>query len=271
MNRLHAIVLAIWIGALVPGGASAQTNQIDQSALNGLLSRHVNAEGWVDYAGLRQDRAVLQSYLDTLRNVDAAKLPSDAARLAFWIDAYNAFTLNDVLEYVDGKTDSVKNVNGFFDKNKHPIAGESVTLDEIERRGRNLHDPRIHFAVNCASASCPKLQPFAYTAAELDHQLDQVTRGFFGDSGRGLRLERNENTIFLSPILKWYAGDFNGATTATSQFLSLARAAISGDNVIEFVVSHVREDVATYIREKRPTVKYMDYDWVLNSQKLHPH
>ena len=224
----------------------------------------------MDYVGLRQERPTLQTYLDALRNVDVAKLPSDGARLAFWIDAYNAFTLNDVLEYVDGKTDSVKKVNGFFDKNKHPIAGESLNLDEIERHGRNLRDPRIHFAINCASASCPKLQPFAYTAAELDRQLNQVTSEFFADSIRGLRLQRNENTVLLSPILKWYAGDFNGATTATGQFLSLARAAISGDNVIEFVVSHVDQDAASYLRQKRPTVKYMDYDWTLNSQKLHP-
>ena len=99
-----------------------------------------------------------------------------------------------------------------FSVDRQPISDQQSRIfsnqisASTERRGRNLHDPRIHFAVNCASASCPKLQPFAYTAAELDHQLDRVTRDFFGDSGRGLRLERNKNTIFLSPILKWYAG-----------------------------------------------------------------
>lgn len=270
LKALYATFLVTLICAFPLGKAHAQSSNVDQSALSGLLARHVNAKGWVDYAGLRQERPALQSYLDTLRNVDAAKLPSDAARLAFWINAYNAFTLNDVLEYVDGKTDSVKKVNGFFDKNKHPIAGESLTLDEIERRGRNLRDPRIHFAVNCASASCPKLQPFAYTATELDRQLNRVTSEFFADPGRGLRLQKNENTVFLSPILEWYAGDFSGTTSVTGQFLSRARAAISGDNVIEFVVNHVGQDVASYIRQKRPTVKYLDYDWTLNSQKLHP-
>ena len=164
-----------------------------------------------------------------------------------------------------------------FSVDRQPISDQQSRIfsnqisASTERRGRNLHDPRIHFAVNCASASCPKLQPFAYTAAELDHQLDRVTRDFFGDSGRGLRLERNKNTIFLSPILKWYAGDFNGATTATGQFLSYARAAVSGDNVLDFVLGHVSQDVATYIHQKRPTVKYLDYNWTLNSQKLHSH
>ena len=269
MKGRHVFLLAICICVFSLGKVNAQTNQFDQSALSKILSRHVNAGGWVDYAGLRQDRPALQSYLDTLRNVDVAKLPSDASRLAFWINAYNAFTLNDVLEYVDGKTDSVKKVDGFFDKNKHAIAGESLTLDEIEKHGRDMHEPRIHFAVNCASASCPKLQPFAYTAAELDRQLDQVAREFFTDPGRGLRLQRNDNTVFLSPILKWYAGDFSGATSTAGQFLSRARAAFSGDRVMEFVVHHVSGDVATYIQQKQPSVKYMDYDWTLNSQKLH--
>ena len=164
-----------------------------------------------------------------------------------------------------------------FSVDRQPISDQQSRIfsnqisASTERRGRNLHDPRIHFAVNCASASCPKLQPFAYTAAELDHQLDRVTRDFFGDSGRGLRLERNENTIFLSPILKWNAGDFNGATTATGQFLSYARAAVSGNNVLDFVLGYVSQDVATYIHQKRPTVKYLDYNWTLNSQKLHSH
>lgn len=270
MKTLFAACLVTCFCVSSLGKARAQSVQVDQSALSGLLARHVNAEGWVDYAGLRQERPALQSYLDTLRNVDAARLPSDAARLAFWINAYNAFTLNDVLEYVDGKTDSVKKVNGFFDKNKHPIAGKSLTLDEIERRGRNLRDPRIHFAINCASGSCPKLQPFAYTGPELDRQLNRVTSEFFADPGRGLRLQKNENTVSLSPILEWYAGDFSGTTSATGQFLSRARAAISGDNVLEFVVNHVGQDVASYIRRQRPTVKYLDYDWTLNSQKLHP-
>ena len=262
------IIMSVWVCS--PIHTSAQTNQPDQSALTNLLSRHVNAAGWVDYTGLRQERPALESYLDTLRNVDPANLPSDAARLAFWINAYNAFTLNDVLESVDGRTDSVKKVDGFFDRTKHPVAGGLLTLDEIEKRGREMHDPRIHFAINCASASCPRLQPFAYTAADLNRQLDQSTREFFSDPGPGLRLDRNDNVIFLSPILKWYAGDFTGAMSATGQFVSYARAALSGDNVIDFVISHVSEDQASYIRQKRPSVKYFDYDWTLNSQKLHP-
>lgn len=267
----YAIFLLV-LGASVysPIYSHAQVSQPDHRALTNILSRHVSAAGWVDYAGLRQERSALESYLASLRDTDPAKLPSDAARLAFWINAYNAFTLNDVLDSVDGKTDSVKKVDGFFDKKKHAVARGWLTLDEIERHGREMRDPRIHFAINCASASCPRLQPFAYTAAELNQQLDRATGEFFGDPGRGLRLERNDNVVFLSPILKWYAGDFSGATSAAGEFLSRARAALSGDNIIEFVISHVSDEQKSYMQQRRPTVKYLDYDWTLNSQKLHP-
>lgn len=269
MKTLPKTILTFCLWALWQTTAVAQVVQVDHSALSTILARHVNDKGWVDYAGLRRDHVALHAYLETLRTVDPAKLPSDAERLAFWINAYNAFTLNDVLEYVDGQTDSVKKVDGFFDKNKHIVGGRSLTLDEIERQGRDMRDPRIHFAINCASASCPRLRTSAYTAAELDRQLEQATTEFFGDSTRGLRLDLRSNAVFLSPILKWYAGDFNGATSRAGQLLSRARAAISGDNVIEFVVGHTKEDTAAYIRTKHPTVRYLDYDWTLNSQNLH--
>jgi hypothetical protein len=268
--KLSAIILALWIGIATSGSVNAQASNVDQSALTQLLSRHVNAHGWVDYVGLRRDRPALQTYLTSLRNVNVGRMPSDAARLAFWIDAYNAFTLNDVLEYVDGKTDSVKKVDGFFDKHKHPIAGEFLTLDEIEKQARSFHDPRVHFAINCASASCPKLQAFAFTASNLNQQLNQAAAGFLADPRRGLRLQQTDNTIYLSPIFEWYAGDFTGATSTAGELLSWASAAFSGGNVLKFVEEHSAPDVAAYIRKRQPTVKYMTYDWTLNSQKLHP-
>jgi len=252
-----------------PHGRSAQPHQVAESALAPILASNVNAAGWVDYVGLRRDRPALKGYLESLRNVDVAKLPSDAARLTFWINAYNAFTLDDVLEYVDGKTDSVKKVDGFFDKHKHAVAGQQMTLDEIEKRGREMHDPRIHFVINCASVSCPKLRPFAYTSDNLDRELNEAASEFFADPVRGLRLDRSKDTIVLSPIFKWYAGDFNGATWTAGQLLSYARAAISGENVLNFVEQHASHDVADYIHKNRPTVSYLEYDWNLNSQQFH--
>lgn len=269
LKRIHMALLGLCILCLPLRGRSAQPHQTAESALTPILARNVNSAGWVDYVGLRRDRPALKGYLESLRNVDVTKLPSDAARLTFWINSYNAFTLNDVLEYVDGKTDSVKKVDGFFDKHKHAVAGQQLTLDEIEKRGREMHDARIHFVINCASASCPKLRPFAYTADDLDRELNQAAYEFFSDPVRGLRLDRSKNMIVLSPILKWYAGDFNGATSAAGQLLSYARAAISGQNILTFVEQHTARDVADYIQKNHPTVSYLEYDWTLNSQQLH--
>ncbi|HVC91902.1 MAG TPA: DUF547 domain-containing protein [Acidobacteriaceae bacterium] len=270
MKGLGTVLMFSCLCTLSLAQAGGQTNQVDQSALSKILSRNVNTAGWVDYTGLRQDRPALKSYLATLRNVNVARLPSDSSRLAFWIDAYNAFTLDDALDYVDGKTNSVKSVDGFFDKHTHPIAGQTLTLDEIEKRGREMRDPRIHFALNCASTSCPKLQPFAYSAKDLNRQLDQVTREYFADPNRGLRLDRKNKTVYLSPILEWYAGDFTGAASVTGQLLARARAELSGYNVMEFVLRYVSGDVTTYVRQNRPSVKFTNYDWTLNSQKTHP-
>jgi hypothetical protein len=269
LKRIHMALLGLCFLCLPLRGRSAQPHRTSESPLTPILARNVNSAGWVDYVGLRRNRPALKGFLESLRNVDVAKLPSDAARLTFWINAYNAVILDDVLEYVDGKTDSVKKVDGFFDKHKHAVATQQMTLDAIERRGREMHDPRIHFVINCASASCPKLSPFAYTADDLDRELNQAALQFFSDPVRGLRLDRSKNTIVLSPILKWYAGDFNGATSAGSQLLYYARAAISGEDILNFVEHHANQDVADYIQKNHPTVSYLEYDWTLNSQQIH--
>jgi hypothetical protein len=165
----------------------------DHQPLDALLAQYVDKEGWVDYAGLKNERAKLDQYLATLASAKPQDFPNETERLAFWINSYNAFTLADVLDDVYGKAKSVKDVKGFFDQKKHQIASQQLTLDEIEKRGRDLNDPRIHFAVNCASASCPKLQQFAYTGTQLDYQLTKAAREFLGDSGRGMNYDAGRN------------------------------------------------------------------------------
>jgi hypothetical protein len=145
-------------------------------------------------------------------------------------------------------------VEGFFNGRKHLVGGEHLTLDEIETRGRNLHDPRIHFAIVCASTSCPKLQRFAYKREILNSQLDQAARLFFGDRNRGLRFDSEKNELYVSPILKWYAGDFTGA---------------SGESVLNFISKYALADVANRIKVSPPSLHYFEYDWSLNSLDNH--
>jgi hypothetical protein len=244
---------------------AAATPAFAHKAFGDLLAKYVNEQGWVDYAGLKNERATLDQYLTTLAAAQPSNFPTNAERLAFWINAYNAFTLADVLEDVYGKAKSVRDVKGFFDSKKHQIAGAELTLDEIEKQGRDLQDPRIHFAVNCASASCPKLQRFAFTSAELESQLQKCALEFLSDMARGMNYDPSRNQIALSPIFKWYAADFTRSNTVVARI----EAEASGAALLAVALQYVPAEVAQFLREKKPTVQYFEYDWALNAQETH--
>jgi Protein of unknown function, DUF547 len=243
-----------------------QLSNLDVSDFDRLLHTYVTDEGWVDYAGLARERGALNRFLEQLGNASPNSFKDNAGRLAFWINSYNAFTLADALDTVYGKHEGVRQVGGFFNGRKHLVAGEQLTLDEIETRGRNLHDPRIHFAIVCASASCPKLQRFAYKGEVLNNQLDQVARQFFADPNRGLRFDPKKNELYVSPILKWYAGDFTGSS---GSFWARAKATVSGSELLDFIARYSPAEVADRIDQNPPTLHYFDYDWSLNSLNTH--
>ncbi len=242
---------------------------LDVTDYDRLLRTYVTEEGWVDYAGLARERVVLNRFLAQLANVSPSGSKDSSERLAFWINAYNACTLADVLDAVYGKHKSVRQVSGFFDGKHHAVAGEKLTLDEIEKRGRELHDPRIHFAIVCASASCPKLERFAYTGESLNVQLDQVARQFLADPNRGLRFDPKKNELHVSPIFKWYAGDFTGSASIAGSLWARARATVSGGELLAFIARYAPPEIARRIKENRPPLHYFSYDWSLNSLDFH--
>jgi hypothetical protein len=234
-----------------------------------LLHTYVTEDGWVDYGGLARERGALNKFLDSLGSIPPNSFRDDAERLAFWINSYNAFTLADALDLVYGKYQGVQKVEGFFNGRKHFVAGERLTLDEIEKRGRNLHDPRIHFAIVCASTSCPKLQRVAYKGEVLNSQLEQAAKEFFGDQKRGLRLDSEKNELYVSPILKWYAGDFTGAFDGSGEIKAQIKARLSGKELLDFISKYAPADVASRIKLNSPTLHYFEYDWSLNSLDTH--
>jgi len=246
--------------------AANQLPVLDVSDYDRLLRTYVSDNGWVDYAGLARERAALNRFLERLATVSPTGYQRNADRLAFWINSYNAFTLADALDTVYGKHQGVREVCGFFDKRKHAVAGEQLTLDEIEKRGRDLRDPRIHFAIVCASTSCPKLQRFAYTGEKLDSQLEQAAREFLADPNRGLRYKASHNDLYVSPIFKWYAGDFTGSE---GSLWARAKATVSGSELLDFIARYAPATVAARIREHSATLHYFDYDWSLNSLDTH--
>ena len=249
----------------IQAAPAAPASAFEHKALGDLLATYVNEQGWVDYAGLKKERARLDQYLARLTTANPGSFPNNGERLAFWINAYNAFTLADVLDDVYGKAKSVRDVKGFFDGKKHKIAGTELTLDEIEKQGRELQDPRLHFAVNCASASCPKLQRFAFTGAELESQLQKCALAFLSDMVRGMNYDPSRNQVSLSPIFKWYAADF----TRSNAVVARLEAETSGAALLAAAMQYVPAEVAQFLREKKPTVQYFEYDWSLNAQDTH--
>lgn len=220
-----------------------------------VLEKH-HREGGMDYGGLAADPAELNAYLTELSSQTVEGWSDDAA-LAFWINAYNAVVVHQVIQRYP-KIDSVKDIDGVFDEITYPIAGEDLTLNAIESRCRDLGGARVHFAVVCASESCPDLQSQPFEAATLEPQLAAAVASFLDDRNKGMRFDETTNTLWLSSIFKWYAGDFTGGSTVVAFF---ARG-----GVVDWVVQHLPHELSRELRAKRPKVRYLDYDWSLNDR-----
>ena len=194
-------------------------NENLHSGFDSLLRKHVitidNGESTqVDYAGFMRDKPLLDDYLSSLAKVDQTTFDSwsDNHQLAFLINAYNAHTIALILtEYPD--ITSIRDLGSFFSspwkKEIAPLLGEVRTLDDIEHnliRGDNKYqEPRIHFAVNCASIGCPALREESYTGEKLGPQLQGQTQRFLADKTRNYVLD---DTLYLSKIFSWYGSDF---------------------------------------------------------------
>jgi len=244
-SRARSLGLALVMGSVAHPRVHGAT---DEAIWNDLAQRFV-AQGRVDYAGFAAERAALDRYLAASAEADPFRLSSDAARLAFWINAYNACVVKSVLDHQP--LSSVKDVRGFFNRVRFRVAGRELTLDGIEGEGRKLKDWRIHFAVVCASTSCPPIRPEAYTAQRLDAQLAEQVREFLRDERNGLRLE--DSTLWVSSIFKWYAKDFVPGTLTAESLLQLLRP-------------HLDPVAAQAMGDRALTLTFLPYDWSLNAQ-----
>jgi len=242
--------------AVSAAGQAAGSGGPATDAWDRVLKKH-SVDGGVRYAALKRDRADLDAFLASVARTSPSSLPRPE-RLAFLINAYNAIVVAGVLERYPG-IESVKTVGGFFDGETHAVGGRRMTLDEIEAAAREI-DPRVHFAVVCASTSCPDLRGEAYRGERIDRQLREDTRRFLADRSKGLRYEEGPNELHASPIFKWYAGDFTGGSRVVAFF---ARGGVR-----DWITEHVGDQaLAKTIREREPEVIYMDYDWSLNDRK----
>ena len=227
----------------VPSSPRGANNADDAWAR--VLATYVDERGRVDFAGLASHRADLDSYVAYIAATPPDGIADPKRRLAYLINAYNALSMDNVLD--SGIPDRL----GFFGRvqffwlKRAIVGGESISLYDLENEKiRPTGDERVHFALNCMSVSCPRLPQVPFDGAILDRQLDAAARGFFAEA-RNLAVDRSRREIRLSEILSFYKEDF------------LRKAPSLADYVDRWRNDKLPEDYE---------VRFFPYDWSINRQ-----
>jgi hypothetical protein len=224
--------------SLILGLHAATFAQPNHDAWNTLLQKYVTTSGKVNYKMLKADQTALNAYLNTLAAETPQSTWSRAEKMAYWINAYNAFTVKLIIDHYP--LTKITNLDGGkpWDVKRIDLGGKKYSLNQIENEiiRPQFKDPRIHFALNCAAKSCPPLYNRAFTAANLEKALTERTRRFLADpNANTLGVER----VSVSKIFEWYAADFGKLPEFLSKYSNVA----------------VQANAA---------VDYREYDWRLN-------
>ena len=249
LSAAMAIVMALAVAGYAATG-------VDHAMFNELLGKYVDQDGQVDYRSWKKnDERTLRRYLAQTGGIDVARLTEDE-RLAYWINIYNALTLQAILEYYPIKSikDKVSRWGGFnvWDDYAALIRGREYSLNRIEHEVlRPLGEPRIHFAIVCASKGCPRLRSEAYVGDRVEQQLEDNARDFFRRS-QNFRVDYGRKAIYISSIIKWFRTDFGKDEYAIRRKL------------LDWTDD---EGIRSALADDSFKVKYLDYDWSLNERK----
>ncbi len=227
--------------------------EYDELLNNAIIEK--GSETAVDYDYVKNNSDMLDKSLSEIESVSKRDFDgwSEPQQLAFLINTYNAFTLKLIVNNYPG-IDSIKDLGGLFsspwDKKFFTLFGEKTNLDHVEHGllRKKYNEPRIHFAINCASKSCPALQKRAYVANELDEQLERAAIQFIRNSEHN-RFNVEMKTLEISSIFKWFSEDFTKAGTLK-----------------EFIAHYISDDskIQAQLKENKIKIIYLDYDWSLN-------
>lgn len=255
---LTALVLAV----LAPAPGAHASVRYGVEDLHAVLSRWVNDAGLVDYEGLAANAAPLDRFVTLLAAVSPDShpdlFPAEADRMVYWINAYNALMLDRVV--AAWPVASVRDIRPMFGVFRLPVTvgGLTLTLQQIEDdilRAR-FDEPRIHFAISCASASCPPLLRTPWRAGTLEAQLDAATRAFVSDP-RNVRLDGARGVVWVSSIFDWYAADF---------LRSMDRRGIPHPHgVLDWIVQFLPREQRRRWRLARLRTSTLPYDWSINA------
>jgi hypothetical protein len=235
MKKIISILL---LGIFV--SSNAQT-----SIFNSLLQKHVDKQGNVDYKGLKSDEVRLNTYIDYLAATSPEKSWSINKQKAFWINAYNAYTIQLILDNYP-----LKSITKIKKKGKTAwkipfakVGNEVYTLDHIEHEilRKEVFDPKIHVGVNCASVSCPKLANIAFTEENIEAELTRLMKEFINDTSKN---KLSEKKVQISSIFDWFKDDFS-----------------KNGSVIDYVNTFSEMEINSNAK-----ITYLKYDWSLNSK-----
>lgn len=223
----------------------------DHGDFDRLLNRNVDSAGFVDYPSFAAQVTELDGYLETLADADFEVLGRDE-KLAFLINAYNAFTLRLIIDHYP--VSSIRDIPSAerWDAVRWALAGRTVSLNQIEHeyiRSR-FAEPRIHFALVCAAVGCPPLRSEAYSGAQLERQLAEQSR-YLHSQPRWFRYEDGASEVGLTALYDWYGGDFEQ---------------VAG-SVLDFAAQQSPVLEASMAAGRRPVISWLEYDWRLNSQE----
>lgn len=245
---LHIFFILILLGGCSAVSREGVKDPPSHQVWDALVKQHVNSQDMVDYKGMLQDKEKLVAYLDMLSAHAPGPGWSRNEKLAYWINAYNAFTVQLIIDHYPLKSIkelqpalAIPGINTVWHKKFFKIGGKTSSLDEIEHDilRKEFEEPRIHFAINCASFSCPPIRNEAYVADKLESQLQDQAVAFVNDP------KRNKITpghIVISRIFSWFSGDFTKKGSLINYLNQYSKIKINPDAEID----------------------HMDYDWSLN-------
>lgn len=266
------------LGAVTSARSEPDPRKVALANYAEALKTHVSEAGKVDYGALKKNPQKLGNYLDWV-----AKLTKDQYRawdqdekIAFWINAYNGYTLKLILDHypiratgADGPKNSIRQIPGNWDEIRFEVMGKKMTLNDIEHETLRKHfdQPGIHVALVCAAVGCPILRQEPFEGDRLEEQLADQARRYFA-TPYGLKVDRRQNKLYLSSIYDWFKKDFvkTYGKSAPGNGSDLGSYSPENAAVLRYLLLHVPEKTRDFVKSKSPKIAYLDYDWNLNEQ-----
>jgi hypothetical protein len=258
-------------------GADANSAGLSYDDYAAVLKTYVDDTGMINYNGLKANSEKLESFVTAMGKVDPNSYSkwSKKEQIAFWLNAYNGFTLKVIIDNYPIKPsflrsriypkNSIRQIPGVWDKIKFDVMARKLTLGHIEHEiiRKKFDEPRIHMAMVCAAMGCPPLLNKPYTGQKLDAQLDERTRRFLGNQAK-FKVDRKNNRLYLSPIFKWFADDF---VKKYAPKKNVAQHGKETSAVLNFIAAYLKQVQRDYILRGQFKIKYLSYDWSLNEQE----